>query len=137
DDTHEVQCGSVHVNGGRLIKTRNLRLEHGCDRIFVTNLPEHEVRTLATDGTVLHSFTDPTLKEPRGIHVTALGQVLVCGYGSDTILQIDSEGKKKLATLATTSDGVNNPMSVCYNKSTASLIVGQSSGNNILLLRVK
>ncbi|XP_052225247.1 uncharacterized protein LOC127840852 [Dreissena polymorpha] len=107
------------------------------DRIFVTNLPEHEVRTLATDGTVLHSFTDPTLKEPRGIHVTALGQVLVCGYGSDTILQIDSEGKKKLATLATTSDGVNNPMSVCYNKSTASLIVGQSSGNNILLLRVK
>ncbi|XP_052227916.1 uncharacterized protein LOC127842449 [Dreissena polymorpha] len=186
DDTHEVQYGSVHVNGGRLIKTRNLRLEHGCngiaynlqdlyltfgtvlcknsmsdgllktvyegtgwytvfkcavspsgDKIFVTNLPDHEGHTLATDGTVLHSFTDPTLKEPCGIHVTALGQVLVCGYGSDTILQLDSEGKKKLATLAITSDGVNNPMSVCYNKSTASLIVGQSSGNNILVLRVK
>ncbi|XP_052247776.1 uncharacterized protein LOC127855903 isoform X2 [Dreissena polymorpha] len=107
------------------------------DKIFITNHSHSMVLTLARDGTVLQTFTDPDLQHPRGIHVTALGQVLVCGASSDTILQLDGEGKKKLATLATRRDGLNYPGSVFYNRSTASLIVGQWSSDNILVLRVK
>ncbi|XP_052246877.1 uncharacterized protein LOC127855393 [Dreissena polymorpha] len=104
------------------------------DRIFVTsNL--YKVRTLARDGTVLHTFIDPDLKYPHGIHVTDLGQVLVCDNwgGSDTIIQLDTEGKKKLATIAT----VKSPRSVSFNRSTASIIVGQFYSTTILVFKVK
>ncbi|KAH3716664.1 hypothetical protein DPMN_059390 [Dreissena polymorpha] len=84
-------------------------------------------------------FTDPDLQAPRGIHVTDLGQVLVCGGSSHTILQLDGEGKKKLATLATEWDGLCFPESFCYNRSTASIIVAQYLilGNKILVFKVK
>ncbi|KAH3717361.1 hypothetical protein DPMN_060147 [Dreissena polymorpha] len=107
------------------------------DKILITNHSHNKVLTLARDGTVLQTFTDPDLQHPRGIHVTALGQVLVCGESSSTIIQLDGEGKKKLATLATRKDGLNYPHSVFYNRSTASIIVGQWPSNNILVLRVK
>ncbi|KAH3739390.1 hypothetical protein DPMN_046042 [Dreissena polymorpha] len=74
------------------------------DRIFVTNYTHHKVLTLARDGTILCTCTDPDLQSPNGIHVTAQEQVLVCGADSNTILQLDVEGRKKLATLATRRD---------------------------------
>ncbi|KAH3692301.1 hypothetical protein DPMN_194751, partial [Dreissena polymorpha] len=77
------------------------------DKIFVTNLDHHKVLTLARDGTVLFTFTDPDLKWPCGIHVTAQGQVLVCGGTSNNLMQLDGEGRKKLATLATNRDGLS------------------------------
>ncbi|KAH3718034.1 hypothetical protein DPMN_060832 [Dreissena polymorpha] len=103
------------------------------DKIFITNNSHHKVLTLARDGTVLQTFTDPDLQNLAGIHVTALGQVLVCGASSSTIIQLDGEGKKKLATLATKRDRLDEPNSVFYNRSTASIIVGQWS--SILVLR--
>ncbi|KAH3779385.1 hypothetical protein DPMN_157187 [Dreissena polymorpha] len=69
----------------------------------------------------------------RGKHVTDLGQVLFCGSESGTILQLDGEGKKKLATLAIRNDG---PLSVFYNRSTASILVGDIAGK-ILVIKVK
>ncbi|XP_052235698.1 uncharacterized protein LOC127847674 isoform X8 [Dreissena polymorpha] len=107
------------------------------DKIFVTNYEHGKVITLARDGTVICTFTDPELVGPRGIHVTAQGQVLVCGASSRTILQLDGEGKKKLATLATRSDGLYKPQSVCYNRSSSSIIVGQNVCADILVFKVK
>ncbi|KAH3749977.1 hypothetical protein DPMN_184493 [Dreissena polymorpha] len=69
--------------------------------------------------------------------MTALGQVLVCGTISNTVLQLDGEGKKKLATLVTRSDKINLPVSVSYNRNTASIIVGQTMSTNILVIKVK
>ncbi|KAH3750248.1 hypothetical protein DPMN_184768 [Dreissena polymorpha] len=69
--------------------------------------------------------------------MTALGQVLVCGEASSTILQLDGEGKKKLATLATRRDGLDRPLSVSYNRNTASIIVGQTCVTNILVIKLK
>ncbi|KAH3717421.1 hypothetical protein DPMN_060208 [Dreissena polymorpha] len=107
------------------------------DKIFVTsNLPP-KVLTLARDYTVLRTVTDPDIEFPWGVHVTALGQVLV-GVGElRTILQLNGEGKKKLATLATERDEIYQPCSVNYNRSTASIIVGQWDSNNILVFQVK
>ena len=103
------------------------------DKIFVTNSDRDKVITLARDGTVICTFTDPDLVRPRGIHVTAQGQVLVCGCASGNILQLDGEGKKKLATLATRSDGLYYPLSVCYNRRSSSIIVGQADDADILV----
>ncbi|KAH3824495.1 uncharacterized protein LOC127832611 [Dreissena polymorpha] len=107
------------------------------DKIFVTNCDHDKVLTLARDGSILCTFTDPDLKGPLGIHVTAQGQVLVCGRDSHTLLQLDGEGRKKLSTLATSSDGLRYPFSVCYNRSTASIIVGQYETDKILVFKVQ
>ncbi|KAH3749949.1 hypothetical protein DPMN_184465 [Dreissena polymorpha] len=107
------------------------------DTLFFTNNSHHKVLSLARDGTVHHTFTDPDLQFTAGIHVTAQGQVLVCGGVSHTIIQLDGKGKKKLATLATRKDGLCYPHAVCYNRSTVSIIVGQSGCNRILAFPVK
>ncbi|XP_052237735.1 uncharacterized protein LOC127849052 [Dreissena polymorpha] len=79
------------------------------DKIYVTSLHKHSLLTLDKDGNAISTFTDIDLKGPQGVHVTPSGQVLVCGETTHTIIQVDSDGKKKLATLATKKDGINGP----------------------------
>ncbi|KAH3896410.1 hypothetical protein DPMN_020587 [Dreissena polymorpha] len=107
------------------------------DRLYITSYyPHNKLLTLARDGTLLATYTDPALYGPNGLHVTPAGQVLVCGELSDTVLQVGWEGKSKLANLATWGDGVRYPRSVCYCSTTSSIIVGQW-GDNILVFRVE
>ncbi|KAH3749923.1 hypothetical protein DPMN_184438 [Dreissena polymorpha] len=106
------------------------------DKIYVTNQHTHQLLTLAIDGTVISTFTDIDLKGPRGVHVTPRGQVLVCGDKSNALIQVDNEGKKKLATLATKKDGVNDPRSVLYSSSTDTVIMGFSTNDSIMVFKV-
>ncbi|KAH3748998.1 hypothetical protein DPMN_183487 [Dreissena polymorpha] len=97
------------------------------DKLYITNYTKHKLLILATDGSVLVTFTDPALaKWPIGVNVTPSGQVLVCGgvYPNLYIIQLDSEGRRQLATLATEKDGMGKPWSICYNRHTACIIVG-------------
>ncbi|KAH3703844.1 hypothetical protein DPMN_078891 [Dreissena polymorpha] len=107
-----------------------------CDKLYLTNRSKDKLLTLAMDGSVLSTFMDPHLISPSGVHVTPAGLVLVCGSKSNTILQVDSKGSRKLATLATETDGIDCPWSVCYNSNTDSMIVGQMK-NKILVYKVK
>ncbi|XP_052283874.1 uncharacterized protein LOC127880594 isoform X1 [Dreissena polymorpha] len=106
------------------------------DKLYINNCSKHKILTLARDGSVLANFTDPAL---RGVHVTPAGQVLVCGgqYPNVYIIQLDSEGKRKLATLATEKDGMGYPWSICYNRHTACIIVGLFENNSILVFKVQ
>ncbi|KAH3894563.1 hypothetical protein DPMN_018721 [Dreissena polymorpha] len=106
------------------------------DRLYITSY-QNKLLTLARDGTLLATYTDPALRGPSGLHVTPAGQVLVCGHQSDTVQQVGWEGQSKLATLATREDGVRSPWSVCYSSTTSSIIVGQGWGDNILVFRVE
>ncbi|KAH3878863.1 hypothetical protein DPMN_002764 [Dreissena polymorpha] len=106
------------------------------DRLYIISRYQNKLLTLARDGTLLATYTDPALERPSGLHVTPAGQVLVCGFESDTVLQVGWEGESKLATLATQEDGVWYPQSVCYCSTTSSIIVGQGE-NNILVFRVE
>ncbi|XP_052259886.1 uncharacterized protein LOC127864234 [Dreissena polymorpha] len=103
------------------------------DRLYITNWDQYKLLTLARDGTLLATYSDPAL---GGLHVTPAGQVLVCGYWSYTVLQVGWKGESKLTTLATQEDGVWRPWSVCYSSTTSSIIVGQGGGN-ILVFRVE
>ncbi|KAH3728946.1 hypothetical protein DPMN_054909 [Dreissena polymorpha] len=105
------------------------------DKLYIINNNQHKLLTLARDGSVLATFTDHALDNPNGLHVTPAGQVLVSGWGSNTIIQVDSEGKRKLATLAM-EDEVVKPWSVCYNRHTASIIVGLYNKSSIIVFKV-
>ncbi|KAH3851953.1 uncharacterized protein LOC127874844 [Dreissena polymorpha] len=108
------------------------------DRIYVTIRNQHKLLTLAKDGAVISTFTDTELAYPYGVNVTPAGQVLVCGRNSNTVIQVDREGKKKIATLATQKDGLKSgAVSVFYNQKTGSVIVGQRNNENILVFNLK
>ncbi|KAH3879441.1 hypothetical protein DPMN_003344 [Dreissena polymorpha] len=105
------------------------------DRLYITSIYLATLLTLARDGTLLATFTDPARGYPTGLHVTPAGQVLVCDRHAQTVLQMGWEGESKLANLATLEDGVWYPMSVCYSSTTSSIIVGQWNSNTILVFR--
>lgn len=105
------------------------------DRLFITIPHQQKLLTLARDGTLLATCTDHELRDPLGVHVTPTNQVLVCGHVSNTIIQVDSMGRKKLHTLA--KDELSCPLSVCYNSKTASVIVGQEYSNNLIVFNVQ
>ncbi|XP_052260582.1 uncharacterized protein LOC127864742 [Dreissena polymorpha] len=107
------------------------------DRLYIISYQQDKLLTLARDGTLLATYTDPALQLPRGLHVTPAGQVLVCGELFSNVLQVGREGKSKLATLATQEDGLRLPASVCYSSTTSSIIVGQDWDDNILVFRVE
>ncbi|KAH3749237.1 uncharacterized protein LOC127847293 isoform X2 [Dreissena polymorpha] len=107
------------------------------DKLYITNYSHNKLLTLARDGSVLATFTDHALINPNGVHMTPAGQVLVCGYWSHNMLQMDNRGRRKLATLVTLEDGVECPMSACYNRHTASIIVGLDHNSSILVFKVE
>ncbi|XP_052215213.1 uncharacterized protein LOC127833805 [Dreissena polymorpha] len=102
------------------------------DKIYVTNYDQHKLITLATDGTLISTFTDPELQTPQGVNVTPSGQVFICGCRSNTVIQVDGEGGKKLATLASQKDGLDRPSSVCYNTISHQIIV--EVNDNIMVM---
>ncbi|KAH3876267.1 hypothetical protein DPMN_000105 [Dreissena polymorpha] len=107
-----------------------------CGRLYITNLDQNNLLTLNVDGALLSTFTDPQITDAFTVYVTPLGQVLVCDGSSKTIIQVDGEGKSKLATLATEQDGVSGPMSLYYNTNTDSLIVALWDNNTMLVFDV-
>ena len=106
------------------------------DRLYITSwYPQHKLLTLARDGTLLATYTDPALLD--GLHVTPAGQLLV-GYETG-IIQLHREGNRKLATLHTNWERYSNylrSVSVCYNSTTSSILVG-GEPNCILVLKVQ
>ncbi|XP_052256923.1 uncharacterized protein LOC127862031 [Dreissena polymorpha] len=106
------------------------------DRIYVTTEAHNKLLTLSTNGTLISTFSDPELICPWGVSVTPAGQVLICGYTSKTILQVDGEGKRKLATLDTWRDRSGMPLSVFYNSNTNEVIVGINNNDKILVLKM-
>ncbi|KAH3747088.1 hypothetical protein DPMN_181510 [Dreissena polymorpha] len=110
-------------------------VSHQGDIIFVTNFEQHKLLTLARDGSIISTFADPELKEPWDVHVTSASHVLVCGWSSNNIVQVDSEGRTKLAVLAL--EGVENPESIYYNVNNHSIIVGQCKSNYIVVFNLK
>ncbi|KAH3776064.1 hypothetical protein DPMN_177477 [Dreissena polymorpha] len=57
-------------------------LGHNGDRIFVTDRGNNKLLTLAKDGDVLFTFSDPDMQVSWNVHVSAAGHILVCGYES-------------------------------------------------------
>ncbi|KAH3869811.1 hypothetical protein DPMN_032982 [Dreissena polymorpha] len=80
---------------------------------------------------------DPELIHPFGVHVTPAGQVLVCACNSNNVIQVDQEGSKKLATLASQKYELIYPVSVCCNTSIQQIIVGLSNNNNIIVMELQ
>lgn len=110
-------------------------MSHTGKMVYITSPSQDKLLAIGMCGSVLHTFTHPELRSPYGVHVTPAGKVLVCGKSSQTVIQMDSWWPMKLATLVTKQDGLGCPLSVFYNRNTASIIVGKF-GDTILVFKL-
>ena len=64
----------------------------------MTDKMNNQLITLSRDGTVISTLTDLEFNweyVQHGLHVTEMGQVLLCGGLSNSIVQVDRDGKQK------------------------------------------
>ncbi|XP_052778752.1 uncharacterized protein LOC128216222 [Mya arenaria] len=104
--------------------------------IYITNYSNNQLITLNNLGNKLVTFTDPDLRGPTGVHVTTAGNVFVCCWTSNTVLQVDNDAKTKLATLARKQDGVYGPKALYFSSRSSSLVVGGKK-DTLLVLNVR
>ncbi|XP_052781936.1 uncharacterized protein LOC128218324 [Mya arenaria] len=104
--------------------------------IYITNHSNDQLITLDNLGNKLATFIDPDLKRPYGVHATTAGHVFVCCWNSHKVLQVDKDGKTKLAALARKQDGVYGPTALYFSSSTASLVVGRWN-DTLLVINVR
>ncbi|XP_052782000.1 uncharacterized protein LOC128218382 [Mya arenaria] len=107
-------------SGGNTVQ--RIAISNDGKTVFITNFSNNQLITLDNLGNKLATFTDHYLRGPHGPATTA-GHVFVCYFDSDTILQVDKDGKKKLATLARKLDGVLSPKALFFSSRTSSLVV--------------
>ncbi|KAH3799555.1 hypothetical protein DPMN_153166 [Dreissena polymorpha] len=88
----------IYEDGSSSMAVERCAVSPSGDKIYVTNYDNHKLLTLARDGTVISTFNDPELQHPQGVNVTPAGQVLVWCQSSHTVIQVDREGRKKIAT---------------------------------------
>ncbi|XP_052781939.1 uncharacterized protein LOC128218327 [Mya arenaria] len=104
--------------------------------IYITNFSNNQLITLDNNGNKLATFTDPDLVAPDGVHSTTAGHVFVCCFNSNTVLQVDQDGKTKLATQARKQDGVHHPQVLFFSSRTSSLVVAGEK-DTLLVLNVR
>ncbi|KAH3874649.1 hypothetical protein DPMN_037900 [Dreissena polymorpha] len=105
-------------------------------RIYVTADDSTELVTLSNDGSLLSTFTDSEQRKMGNVHVTHNGQVLVCCWEDNSVIQLHNDGREQLAVLVTNGDGLYDPQTVYYSHATNKVIVG-FNGDEIMVLDVK
>ncbi|XP_052256542.1 uncharacterized protein LOC127861869 isoform X2 [Dreissena polymorpha] len=119
-------AGYIYMHRG--LRATSCAVSPDGDRIYLVDVEGHQLITLSRNGTVISILSDSKLvrryTDFPGLHVTDLGQVLVCGgHRSDTIFQVDKDGKQILAKVVTEKE-TGKIVSVCYSVRTNKLIVG-------------
>ncbi|XP_052818062.1 uncharacterized protein LOC128244087 [Mya arenaria] len=102
-------------------------------RIYICDFTNNKIKTIDSNGNVLASLKDQDIIEPYSVHVSEGGHVFVCSLCSKTVVQVDQEGRKKLATLVGKGDGVNYPQAVWYSTHTGRLIVGGGQDDIVVM----
>ena len=90
------------------------------DKIFVSDCDACTVSCLTGDGKIVYQYRD---RELEGLLVYDNDNVIVCGWGSDTVQVITSAGEKH-KTLLSSEDGIYNPQCVSFRPSDGTLVVG-------------
>jgi len=107
-------------------------------QIYIINLDHHQLIILNKNGKKLSTLTRPELKNPYCDHITPQGHLFVSCCTLGTVVQVvEEDGKKTVKTLARWINFLILPISLCFNSSNNTLVVGQFGNNNIVELKLK
>lgn len=95
----------------------------------------HKVLCFDKDGQQLYSFSNLTMKCPRGISVDKKGQVLTIEFTKNKIHVINSEGTKSHVVLSK-KHGINNPLCVMLDNNGSHLYVSNNDGESVTIFKL-
>ncbi|XP_052766810.1 uncharacterized protein LOC128207737 [Mya arenaria] len=135
-------AGHLYLSSGHTLyqytlagqKVREINLSNGlfafrlavnpdADRLYIVETTDHQLVTLNMKGRVLARLKNGDQKGATDVCVSPGGEVFVCGFGTHTILQVASKGKRKLATLAIDEDGEATPTTLTFAFDTLAAMV--------------
>lgn len=99
--------------------------------LFVADRAKGLVAVERKSGKQLWHYKGHDLKNATGVCVDGFGGVFVCGLYSNNVLQF-SESGEKISEIVTQADGIEYPLSVCFETSTSTLVVTQDRNNIIM-----
>ncbi|XP_052794907.1 uncharacterized protein LOC128227960 [Mya arenaria] len=91
-------------------------------RVYLTDSTNHKVITINNHGTKLATCQDQELIFPVSLCVSEHGHVFACALKSNSVLQIDTEGNRKLRTLVS-GNKIHNPLVVWFSTRSQQLMV--------------
>jgi sugar lactone lactonase YvrE len=103
--------------------------------IFCSLYWSHKVLCFDKDGQQLYSFSNLTMKCPRGITIDKKGQVLTSEFAKNKIHVINSEGTKSHVVLSK-KHGINNPLCVMLDKNGSHLYVSNNDGESVTIFKL-
>ncbi|XP_052815308.1 uncharacterized protein LOC128242256 [Mya arenaria] len=106
------------------------------NKIYICNYYDPKLFTIDMNGSIVATLKDPDISTACDVHVSEDGHVFVCSWYNNMVVQVDQEGKKKLATLVRKEDGINCPKAAWYSPYTGRLIVGGKQ-DNILVVELQ
>ncbi|XP_052794971.1 E3 ubiquitin-protein ligase Midline-1-like [Mya arenaria] len=120
---HKLGWSQCTVNG---IHTSN-----NGQKIYITDSSNNKVITVDNSGKILSTCEDPDLLFPVSLCVSEHGHLFVCAMGSNSVLQIDKEGRRKLRTLVS-GEKVSKPLVVYFSTRSQQLMVAGNT-NDLLV----
>lgn len=113
----------IHVGDSNLVY-----LHHDNKKLYFSDCTNVYCR--AEDGTEIYTFSSPDLQVPDGITTDGKGNVYVVGRGSDNIHRLSKDGKSSQVIL-TISDGIKDPVVLCFSKCNRKLFVANDGGRYV------
>jgi hypothetical protein len=119
DDTRRIHCLDTE---GTYLRTITLSTESDAHYISIGHNNQIYYTTTSSincvkwDGTEVFSYKIPNEKDHRKIAIDRNGNVYVTGNNTNTIQRLHSNGIVDCVVL-NVEDGVNQPLSICFNKS--------------------
>ncbi|XP_053396828.1 uncharacterized protein LOC128556287 [Mercenaria mercenaria] len=121
-----------HVGQSLFSNTRTVAFSDVGDKIFVASLDKGLV-IIHGQGNHCQTFTDSELKAAAGVCTDSRGNLFVSGYSSNNVIQIGRD-LKKLGVVVNSSNGLNQPESVCFDTRHCKLLITQRNNDTVKVI---
>ncbi|XP_045187605.2 uncharacterized protein LOC123545343 [Mercenaria mercenaria] len=104
--------------------------------LLVTSYRSDNVTMMNLIGNVVNTFNNRDLILPRGICTDGKGQVFICGWDSNAVVQLERK-QEKIDVILGKEDSVSRPSAICYDRKFSRLLVGCDYSNYLLVFNLK
>lgn len=111
-----------------------IKMDERGANLYISDCNRSHVTCITGKTMKRFKYEDASMNSPRGLFVLKDGRVVVCGFGSDNIQVLDSDGRLQ-DTLLGRSDDVIGPQDVTFNPREDAMVVtfDPSSGSSEII----